>query len=185
MQVIINNAAVPMFEKLTRTEQGFEAQFGANHLGHFLFTSLIFRALRSAATPEFPARVVNVSSIVVTSGSEIRWDDVSFELRPEEYGKYSGYTQSKLANVLFSRELAKRYKSENIISFSLHPGGTCVISRLDLDVMETMSFLTRPLLAAIFDTNMGGTVSVEEGIALGKPPFHPEMGPTPLPNTSS
>ena len=167
-----------MFEKLTRTEQGFEAQFGANYLGHFLFTSLIFGALRSAATPEIPARVVNVSSVAVTFGSEIRWDDVSFELRPEEYGKYPGYMQSKLAIVLFSRELAKRYKSENIISFSLHPGG---MSRLDSDVMETVSFLTRSLLAAIFDTTMGGTVSVEDGIAMGKSPSRPETDATSLP----
>lgn len=115
-----------MFENLTRTKEGFEAQFGADHLGHFLFTSLIFPALRSAATPESPARVVNISSLAVTFGAKIRWDDVSFELRPEEYSKYAGYTQAKLANVLFSRELAKRYKSENIISFSLHPGGMCI-----------------------------------------------------------
>jgi NAD(P)-dependent dehydrogenase (short-subunit alcohol dehydrogenase family) len=118
-----------MYEKLTRTEQGFEAQFGANYLGHFLFTSLIFPALRSAATPEYPARVVNVSSIAVTFGAKIRWDDVSFELRPGEYGKYPGYLQSKLAIVLFSRELVKRYKSENIIGFSVHPGGKFCSSR--------------------------------------------------------
>jgi len=98
---------------------------------------------------------------------------VSFELRPEEYGKYPGYIQSKLANVLFFHELAKRYKSE---SFSLYPGGMCLMSRLDSDVMETMSFLTRPLLAAIFDTNMGGTVSAEEGIAMGKPTISPRNG---------
>ena len=67
--------------------------------------------------------MVNVSSFAVTFGAQIRWDDVSFELRPEEYGKYPAYIQSKLANVLFARELAKRYKSENIIGFSVHPGG--------------------------------------------------------------
>jgi NAD(P)-dependent dehydrogenase (short-subunit alcohol dehydrogenase family) len=115
-----------MYEKITRTEEGFEAQFGANHLGHFLFTSLIFPALRSAATPEVPSRVVTVSSLVVAYDAQIRWDDPSFELRPEEYHKYTGYKQSKLANAMFARELTKRYKSENIIGFSLNPGGTWI-----------------------------------------------------------
>ena len=158
-----------MFQTLTRTEQGFEAQFGADHLGHFLFTSLIFPALRSAASPEFPARVVNISSLAVTFGNDMRLDDVSFELRPEEYGKYPGYIQAKSANVLFTRELAKRYKSENIISFSLHPGGMCDgIGHGRLERKAKLWLFPE----AIFETNMGETMPVEDAITMGKPLTH-------------
>lgn len=142
INVVINNAAVAQYSTLHRTEQGFEAQFGSNHLGHFLFISLIFSAIKAGASPAVPARVVNVSSLAVTFPGLIRWDDTSFELRPDEYSKYPAYTQSKIANVLFAREISNRYAKEGVLGFSLHPG-------------------------AIYTTNMGAAVPLEELVAIG------------------
>lgn len=125
IQIVINNAAVPQYSTLHCTAEGLEAQFGANHLGHFLLTSLIFPAILKAAgaNKDDPARIVNVSAAAANFPSTvIRWDDPNFELRPQEYGRFEAYTESKLGNVLFAKELAKKYKTKNIIAFSLHPG---------------------------------------------------------------
>ncbi|KZP20705.1 NAD(P)-binding protein [Athelia psychrophila] len=109
IHVLINNAAVPMAVELSQTEDGFESQFGSNHLGHVLLTSLLLPNLKQAAAGgEVVPRVVNVSSIAHYSGT-IRFDDPYFALRPTEYHKLVGYAQSKLAN--------------GLASFSLHPGG--------------------------------------------------------------
>lgn len=142
IQVVINNAAVPQYSALQRTVEGFEAQFGANHLGHFLFTSLIFPAILKAAraSKDEPARVVIVSSAAANfPGAVIRWDDPNFELRPQEYGKYEAYAESKLGNVLFAKELAKKYKAENVIAFSLHPGGELTQSLVVVHIFMTDS----------------------------------------------
>ncbi|KZP20712.1 hypothetical protein FIBSPDRAFT_861446 [Athelia psychrophila] len=112
-----------MAVELSQTEDGFESQFGSNHLGHVLLTSLLLSNLKqAAASGEVVPRVVNVSS-KAHSTSTIRFDDPYFALRPTEYHKLVGYAQSKLANVLFSLEFAKRYGKEGLASFSLHPGG--------------------------------------------------------------
>lgn len=141
---MIANAAVPQYSTIERTKQGLEAQFGTNHLGHFLFTLLIFPAIRAAATPSSPSRVVAVSSLAVTFGGEIRWDDSDYKKTPTDYSKYGAYIQSKLANALFAREITNRYQSENVVGFSLHPG-------------------------SIRTTNIVSAVPKEELIAMGEP----------------
>lgn len=112
-----------MATEIVRTDEGFESQFGANHLGHFLLTSLLLPNLKEAAanSPGFSPRVVNTSSVAHNYGA-IRFDDPNFHLRPEEYNKYAGYTQSKTANILFTREFAVKFKSSGILSYSVHPG---------------------------------------------------------------
>ena len=119
---MINNAAVPQHPTLTRTKEGFEAQFGAGHLGHFLFNSLIFPSLRTAVKEHGQARIIPVSSRGTWYDGQIRLDDLNFEKRPEEYGKIRAYAQTKTAEILFARELGKRYGSEGIVGISLHPG---------------------------------------------------------------
>ncbi len=100
LHLLINNAGV-MYTPLERTAEGFEMQFGTNHVGHFLLTCLLVPLL--LADP--PARVVNLSS-GGHMGSDIVWDDPNFERR--EYDKFSAYGQSKTANILFSVELDRR-----------------------------------------------------------------------------
>uniref|UniRef100_W5MPS1 Zgc:153441 n=2 Tax=Lepisosteus oculatus TaxID=7918 RepID=W5MPS1_LEPOC len=114
LDVLINNAGVMMCPKWT-TEDGFEMQLGVNHLGHFLLTNQLLGKLKSSA----PSRVVNVSSIA-HKGGQIHFDDIFFDKTP--YSSLVSYRQSKLAVLLFSRELARRMQGSGVTSYSLHPG---------------------------------------------------------------
>ncbi|KAH9019173.1 NAD(P)-binding protein, partial [Lactarius pseudohatsudake] len=112
------------------TTQGFDMQFGTNVLGHFYLTKLLLPVLTAAAkkTPAGSVRVVNVSSIAHQYGAPegIRWATLapgndSLEAR-KKLTSTKLYGQSKLGNILFSKELARRYAAEGIVSTSLHPG---------------------------------------------------------------
>ncbi|MGQ3412535.1 oxidoreductase [Natrinema sp. LN54] len=117
IDVLINNAGVMAIPR-SETEDGFETQFGVNHLGHFALTGLL---LENLATDEGePARVVTVSSGVHENG-EIDFDDLQGEA---SYDKWDAYAQSKLANVLFAYELERRFLTAdmNAQSMAVHPG---------------------------------------------------------------
>lgn len=96
------------------TKDGFEMTFGVNHLGHFLLTNLLLDVLRKSA----PSRIVNVSSRAHYFGSINRDDIMSIKY----YHKWSSYCQSKLANVLFTRQLALLLQGTGVTANSLHPG---------------------------------------------------------------
>ncbi|ELY42733.1 oxidoreductase [Natronorubrum tibetense] len=118
IDVLINNAgtmAIPWSE----TEDGFETQFGVNHLGHFALTGLVLEGLHTAPESE-PARVVTVSSGLHERG-EIDFDDLQGE---QAYDKWDAYGQSKLANLLFAYELERRFLTAGLSAKSLavHPG---------------------------------------------------------------
>ena len=112
--ILINNAGV-MATPFERTADGFELQFGTNHLGHFLLTNLLTPLLIAAAS----ARVVNLSSGAHRS-SDIIWDDPNYERR--EYDKFEAYGQSKTANILFTVELDRRLRDRGVRSYAVHPG---------------------------------------------------------------
>ena len=114
LNVLVNNAGV-MYTPLERTAEGFEMQFGTNHVGHFLLTCLLVPALLAGA----PARVVNLSSGGHV-GSDIVWDDPNFERR--DYDKLLAYGQSKTANILFSVELDRRLGPRGVHAYAVHPG---------------------------------------------------------------
>jgi NAD(P)-dependent dehydrogenase (short-subunit alcohol dehydrogenase family) len=114
LHLLINNAGV-MYTPFEHTAEGFEMQFGTNHVGHFLLTCLLVPML--LADP--PSRVVNLSS-GGHMGSDIVWDDVNFERR--EYDKFAAYGQSKTANILFSVELDRRLGSRGVHAYAVHPG---------------------------------------------------------------
>jgi NAD(P)-dependent dehydrogenase (short-subunit alcohol dehydrogenase family) len=114
LHLLINNAGV-MYTPFEHTDEGFELQFGTNHVGHFLLTCLLVPAL--LADP--PARVVNLSSGGHV-GSDIVWDDPNFERR--EYDKFAAYGQSKTANILFSVELERRLGGRGVHAYAVHPG---------------------------------------------------------------
>ena len=113
IDILINNAGVCM-PPYTKTVDGFELQFGVNHLAHFLLTNLLLDRLKEAPS----ARIVNVSA-KVHEWSKINFDDLQSEL---SYSKTGTYGQSKLANVLFTRSLAKRLQGTNVTAYALHPG---------------------------------------------------------------
>jgi NAD(P)-dependent dehydrogenase (short-subunit alcohol dehydrogenase family) len=115
LDILLNNAGI-MAPPYTRTEDGFELQFGTNHLGHFALTGLLFKLLTS--TPG--ARVVTVSSVMHLLG-KLRFDDLSWS---SGYSKWPAYSMSKLANLLFSHELALRSTQAglSLLSAAAHPG---------------------------------------------------------------
>ena len=112
-QILLNNAGL-ILTKRTETEDGIEATFAINHLAYFLLTNLLLERIREAA----PARIVNVSSMVHRRG-EIHFDDIGGSTW---YGGMDAYAQSKLANILFTRELAHRLDGTGVTANALHPG---------------------------------------------------------------
>jgi NAD(P)-dependent dehydrogenase (short-subunit alcohol dehydrogenase family) len=114
LDLLINNAGV-MCTPFGRTADGFETQFGTNHLGHFLVTNLLQPALLAAGE----ARVVNLSSNGHSMGT-IDFDDPHFQHRP--YDGWVAYGQSKTANILFTVELDRRLSDAGVRSFAVHPG---------------------------------------------------------------
>ena len=114
LDVLVNNAG-GLLSKRQLTQQGYEMTFGVNHLGHFLLTELLLDRLRASA----PARIINVSSIGHRLGA-MSFSDPMYELRP--YNPTEAYNQSKLANVLFSVELAQRLDGTGVTANSMHPG---------------------------------------------------------------
>ncbi len=115
LDLLINNAGVMAPPRRT-TADGFEMQFGTNHLGHFALTGLLLGALEGREG----ARVVTVSSTAHRFG-RIRFDDLQWERR---YGRWRAYGQSKMANVLFGLELERRLRAagSTVASMLAHPG---------------------------------------------------------------
>ncbi|CAG04353.1 unnamed protein product, partial [Tetraodon nigroviridis] len=112
VDVLINNAGV-MRCPAWKTEDGFDMQFGVNHLGHFLLTNLLLDKLKESA----PSRVINLASLAHIVG-KMDFEDLNWEKK--KFDTKQAYCQSKLANVLFTRELAKRLQGKS--TGSLHVG---------------------------------------------------------------
>jgi NAD(P)-dependent dehydrogenase (short-subunit alcohol dehydrogenase family) len=117
IDLLINNAGVMMTPKST-TKDGFELQFGTNHLGHFALTNLLLD--RVLAAPG--SRVVTVSSVGHRfARNGIRFDDLQWE---RSYSRVGAYGQAKLANLMFTYELQRRLQGTNTIAVAAHPGGS-------------------------------------------------------------
>jgi NAD(P)-dependent dehydrogenase (short-subunit alcohol dehydrogenase family) len=114
LHLLINNAGV-MATPFEHTREGFELQFGTNHLGHFLLTCLLVPTLLR----EPPSRIVNLSS-GGHMASDIVWDDPNFERGP--YDPFVAYGQSKTANILFTVELERRLSGRGVHAYAVHPG---------------------------------------------------------------
>lgn len=122
INLLINNAGVMATPKAS-TNDGFELQFGTNHLGHFALTGLLLDHL----LPVQDSRIVTVSSLGHRTRATIDFDDLQSE---RHYDRFAAYGRSKLANLLFTYELQRRLtaKGETTIAVAAHPGG----SRTDL-----------------------------------------------------
>ena len=120
LDILINNAGVFNIPELAKTEDGFEMTMAANHIGHFLLTNLLLDLLKKSA----PSRIVVVSSRRHQEWSNGPTSGFSFENINGEvfYDGVAAYGQSKLANILFTTELAKRLKGTGVTVNSLHPG---------------------------------------------------------------
>ena len=133
LDLLVNNAGV-MVPPFSKTEDGFELQFGANHLGHFALTGLLMPHIRK--TPG--ARVVSVSSSAHRMG-KLEFDNLQAE---KGYKPWAAYGQSKLANLLFMRQLNVYFAREQIdaLAVAAHPGYTATNLSSHL---STLSFLNR------------------------------------------
>ena len=132
LHVLVNNAGVVRARGLTR--QGFELMFGVNHLGHFALTNALLGCLTASA----PARVVTVAS---DSHYSARGIDFEALRRPERgITGLHGYAVSKLCNVLFSQELARRTADTGVTTYALHPG---VVAS---DIWRRVPWPVRPLM---------------------------------------
>ena len=151
---LVNNAGV-MNTPEGKTEDGFETQWGVNHIGHVLLTELLLDRLKQSA----PSRVVCVSSVahagMAGKEAKIDFDDINFETR--DYDETEAYNQSKLAVVMYARHLAKRLEGTGVSVFSTHPGW--IRSNL---AKHTMPLWVQNVLMRPF-SGMLGLMSYEEG----------------------
>jgi NAD(P)-dependent dehydrogenase (short-subunit alcohol dehydrogenase family) len=113
LDVLVNNAGA-MFWKRSESAEGIEKTFALNHLSYFLLTDLLLPLLRNSA----PARIVNVASEAY-KGAVINFDDIQFK---QKYSGWKAYQQSKLANIMFTYELARRIQGSGVTANALHPG---------------------------------------------------------------
>ena len=116
----------------SKTVDGFESQFGVNHLAHFLLVTSLVPELKAGK----PARVVVVSSVANKLGG-VNFDDINGE---KNYDKWLAYGQSKTANILFAKQLNKLYASEGIQAFALHPGGIMTNLQKHMPIEEQRAF---------------------------------------------
>jgi len=144
LDLLINNAGI-MIPPYTKTKDGFEVQFGANHLGHFVLTAQLIDVIAQTTG----ARVVNVSSVAHRSGV-INFDDLNSE---QGYKPWKSYSQSKLANLLFTRHLNNYFQTKNInaISTSAHPGWTATNLQEHAGVFKNLNpiFAQKPHMGAL------------------------------------
>ncbi|KAL6713897.1 hypothetical protein ACLMJK_008391 [Lecanora helva] len=133
LNVLVCNAGI-MAAPYSKTVDGFESQLAINHLSHFLLFNLLKDTLISSSTPYFHSRVVTVSSSGHTVGG-IQFTDYNFS-DGETYNPWSGYAQSKTANIYMANEIENRYSAQGLHGLSLMPGG--IWSNLQKHVPEEM-----------------------------------------------
>lgn len=136
---LINNAATMRDPERVLTKDGFEKQMGVNHFGHFLLTDLLLQKLKESS----PSRIVIVSSTAHYRGvidfGNLNWD--------HDYSPGASYNASKLANVLFARELAKRVQNDGVVVSAVHPGLVNTEIFRSLPVMQSVSgYIFRPIM---------------------------------------
>ena len=153
LDVLFNNAGVVMQERTT-TQDGFETTFGVNHLGYFLLTVLLMESLKRAPA----ARVVcTASDAYKFAGGRLNFDDLQCE---GKYTTFGAYGSSKLANILFARELAKRITNTNITVNAFHPG------MVGSDFAKNNGFIGRVAMTLIKPIARSTLKGAETGIYL-------------------
>lgn len=150
---LVNNAGL-ILQKRQKTVDGFEATLAINHLGPFLFTRLLLpRLIESGA-----ARIVHVASRAHKRVRGMAWDDLMNERR--RYVPFLAYGQSKLANILFSNELARRIASTRVTSNALHPGVVATGFAREGDLTGILGFAWRALTPLMLSASEGARTSL-------------------------
>ncbi|XP_076165038.1 retinol dehydrogenase 13 [Ptiloglossa arizonensis] len=138
LHILINNAGVMRCPK-SYTKEGIEMQFGVNHIGHFLLTNLLLDVLKDSA----PSRIINISSVAYKRG-KIKLKDLN---STENYNAIEAYSQSKLANILFTRELANRLKGTGVTVNAVHPG--IVNTEISRYVSAEQNFFSKTIVKSL------------------------------------
>ncbi|WP_433462614.1 oxidoreductase [Spirillospora sp. CA-128828] len=159
LDILVNNAGVMAIPRRA-TADGFEMQFGTNHLGHFALTGLLLPALRAASA----ARVVTVTSGFAWAG-RLRFDDLQGEHR---YRKWSAYGQAKLANLIFAKELDRRVPE--LTSVAAHPGYAATNLQRTGPRMQGNTFMEKA-------TDLGNTVMAQSAAAGALPSLYAATAP--------
>jgi len=170
LDLLINNAGI-MIPPYRKTVDGFESQFGTNHLGHFALTAQLFDLLKGTAN----SRIVNISSNAHKMG-RLNFDDLQWENR--SYVAWKAYGDSKIANLYFTHELSRRIQTSGspVMATAAHPGLTdtnlakstllrgfnaLIAQRVDMGTLPT-------LMAAVESTAKGGDYFGPSGISEWK-----------------
>jgi NAD(P)-dependent dehydrogenase (short-subunit alcohol dehydrogenase family) len=159
LHMLINNAGV-MACPFSLTADGIETQFGVNHVGHFYLTKLLLDLLVKSA----PSRVINLSSAAsfipeFFGGSKVDFEDVHKE-NERKYDPWLEYGRSKLANVLFTNELAERMADKQVFVNCLHPGGVATeLSRHVAEPASTMSSVFQSVVEPLLLKPLGGALT--------------------------
>ncbi|MFZ9888999.1 MAG: SDR family oxidoreductase, partial [Myxococcota bacterium] len=159
IDVLVNNAGLILDDRRV-TEDGHEATFQVNHLAPFLLTALLLPSLRAAT----PARIVNVSSGAHPAGGPIDFDDL---MATEGYSGFRVYARTKLANILFTKELSRRYAAEGISSFALHPGAVATGFARDGDTRGWFYYGWRLITPFLLSPARGARTSIHCARAAG------------------
>lgn len=165
LDVLINNAGVIM-TSFSKTGDGFETNFQVNYLGHFLLTNLLLDLLKKSS----PSRIINVSSLAHHWASKGDLDNVD---NKESFHWMTSYGLSKLSNVIFAKELSRRFLNTNVSAYSLHPG--VILTELNQYLYEKyppFKFLVKvmkPIIKMMFKNSQEGAqttiyCAVEEGL---------------------
>ncbi|KAK1982918.1 hypothetical protein LZ30DRAFT_780974 [Colletotrichum cereale] len=160
LNILILNAGIVAGTK-TATADGFELDFGTNHLGHFLLFHLLKDALLASATPHFHSRVVAVSSMMHRA-SEVRFHDFNFD-GEGSFDRHAAYGQSKTANIYTANEVERRYGPRGLHGLSLHPGA--VLTGMTQQDASGTSAIRARMGEEAFQEYMRGMKSPPQGAA--------------------
>ncbi|KAM0281234.1 hypothetical protein ACHAQH_003665 [Verticillium albo-atrum] len=156
LNIFIANAGVMMTPE-GRTADGFETQFGTNHVAHFLLFNLLKDTLLASMTPAFHSRVIILASMAHRF-SEVLFDDLSFE---GGYNPFTAYGQSKTANVWTANEIERRYGQKGLHAWSVQPGPTGTGLYQHMSEADIAASQSDPILAKTFKTvEQGSATSV-------------------------
>ncbi|KAI4235275.1 MAG: hypothetical protein LQ349_003273 [Xanthoria aureola] len=190
LNLLINNAGIMATPTIVKTADGFESQFGTNHLAHFLLFELLKPTLLTSSTPKFNSRVINLSSSGHRAGP-VQIGNYNFE--NGRYSPWPAYGSSKTANIYMANEIERRYGSKGLHGLSVMPGGIrtglqghvpdAVKASWDVD-LEVKNFMKSPAQGAA--TSVYAALSKEWEGRGGRyledcaesPPFAPSGGST-------
>jgi len=153
IDVLVNNAGLVLSQR-RETEDGFEATLGINHLGHFVLTELLLDRIKNSA----PARIVNVASTAHKGARKgLDFDDLQ---STRSYGGMQVYSKSKLANIYFTTELARRLEGTGVTVNCLHPGTVATGYARDGDASGVLAFGIKVIKPFILTAAQGARTSI-------------------------